>query len=286
MREIGQHRLLVFIEHLSADGDFQHHVPALRAGAVLAHAVGALAGLEVLLIARIHIALGEYDEAWSVLDQIDAILQRLQIATPDVMVVALRGVIRQRQGRREEALAWVTRAEAQLALKTPRSYLIAQWCAEVLQALGEEARAQAMWRFAWQALHYFLQDFPEDWRQRSLHRVDAHRRIAHAAQALQQTLRVRLPRADAPTGRPLREDEWVEVHWTLHHPDDERFRRKAQRRRHRLLRLLQEARAQGAAPTIPDLARALQVSPATVKRDLAALRAEGASVSTRGSRAS
>ena len=56
------------------------------------------------------------------------------------------------------------------------------------------------------------------------------------------------------------------------------------RRRHRLQRLLTEAEAQGAAPTVDDLARALGVSRATVKRDLAALRQAGMAVRTRGAR--
>ncbi|RLC91285.1 MAG: hypothetical protein DRI79_03270 [Chloroflexi bacterium] len=55
-------------------------------------------------------------------------------------------------------------------------------------------------------------------------------------------------------------------------------------RRHRLLRLLREAADQAAAPTVPALAAALDVSERTVKRDLAALRAAGHDVHTRGSR--
>ena len=60
--------------------------------------------------------------------------------------------------------------------------------------------------------------------------------------------------------------------------------RRVARRRHRLLRLLREAREQGAAPTLDDLAAALEVSRATIKRDLAALRQAGHEAQTRGSR--
>ena len=109
-----------------------------------------------------------------------------------------------------------------------------------------------------------------------------------------------LPRADAPTGRPLRDDEYVEVTWTVAAPEDDEVSGKAwpelglnavegqsqrvARRRHRLLRLLRQAREQGAAPTVDDLAAALEMSRATIKRDLAALRQAGHAAQTRGSR--
>jgi DNA-binding transcriptional ArsR family regulator len=95
---------------------------------------------------------------------------------------------------------------------------------------------------------------------------------------------VRLPRAGAPTGRPLREDEYVSITWTLATPDDASIANEVDRRRHRLLRLLHQAAAQGAAPTVDDLAAALDVSWMTLKRDLAALRRAGHGVRTRGSK--
>jgi len=104
---------------------------------------------------------------------------------------------------------------------------------------------------------------------------------------------VRLPHRSAPTGRPLSGDEVVEVVWTISTPEDEdvaaRFESNQQkelaRRRHRIRRLLREADEQDAAPTVRDLADALGVSTRTIRRDLAALRAEGHDVSTRGRRA-
>ena len=92
-----------------------------------------------------------------------------------------------------------------------------------------------------------------------------------------------MPRGDAPTGRPLREDEVLEVTWTISAPEDDAVSSKVDRRRQRLLRLLRQAAEQGAAPTVADLAAALDASERTIKRDLAALRAEGHDVRTRGS---
>jgi tetratricopeptide (TPR) repeat protein len=95
---------------------------------------------------------------------------------------------------------------------------------------------------------------------------------------------VQLPQADAPTGRPLGDEEYTTVVWTVIDPGDDEISGKVARRQHRLLRLLEEAEQQGAAPTVDDLAMALDVSQPTVKRDLSALRQAGHIVQTRGSR--
>ena len=97
-------------------------------------------------------------------------------------------------------------------------------------------------------------------------------------------IQVRLPRADAPIGRALRADEWVEVGWTVAAPEDAAISGKAERRRRQLLRLLRQAAEQSAAPTVKDLAAALDVNERTIRRDLAALREAGHDVCTRGAR--
>ena len=57
---------------------------------------------------------------------------------------------------------------------------------------------------------------------------------------------------------------------------------KATVRQEILLRLCAEALAQDAEPTVGDLAEALGVTPRTVDRDIAALRAAGEVLATRG----
>lgn len=93
---------------------------------------------------------------------------------------------------------------------------------------------------------------------------------ARACQAGQVV--VHLPCADAPLGRPLRDDEIVAVTWTVDMPGDAAIAGKANRRRRRLLRLLVEAQSQGAVPAYHHLAQALGVSERTVERDMAVLR--------------
>lgn len=124
----------------------------------------------------------------------------------------------------------------------------------------------------------------EGMRRSFLENVAAHREIVAAYRERQpQRHMVRLPRVGAPTGRPLRDDEHVAVAWTLSAPEDGQVAGKTARRRQQLLRLLRQAEAQGAAPTVDDLAVALDASRATLKRDLAALRRAGHEVKTRGS---
>jgi DNA-binding SARP family transcriptional activator/tetratricopeptide (TPR) repeat protein len=99
-----------------------------------------------------------------------------------------------------------------------------------------------------------------------------------------QPVRVRLPRIDAPQGRPLRDDEWLTITWTPFGSDEDLFLDKVAYRRAMLLSMLDEAAEQGAAPRVKDLAQVLSVSTKTIHRDLAFLRAHGHPVRTRGAR--
>lgn len=119
------------------------------------------------------------------------------------------------------------------------------------------------------------------WRQAYLHAKPAHCQLAswpgNGARRL-----VWLPTPDAPTGRPLYPDELVPVIWTLHAPDDPPLT-LPEGRRTRLLRLCQEALAQGGSATVAALAEIVASSPRTILRDIKSLRQAGEAVVTRGS---
>lgn len=96
---------------------------------------------------------------------------------------------------------------------------------------------------------------------------------------------VTLARREAPRGRLLRADELVDIVWTVEDSNAVRVGRsetQAASRRERLRLLCDEAAAQGAEPTVLDLSEALGVSAKTVQRDIAALRAAGEPIATRG----
>lgn len=100
-------------------------------------------------------------------------------------------------------------------------------------------------------------------------------------------MRVILASRQAKSGQCLRQSEQVEVIWTIDSGAEDAAILVAHGqealRRARLQRLLDEALDQGAAATLEDVARALQVSVRTIKRDAALLRGEGILLSTRGS---
>jgi DNA-binding transcriptional regulator YhcF (GntR family) len=98
--------------------------------------------------------------------------------------------------------------------------------------------------------------------------------------------RVILAAKDAGHGRSLRETKLVEVIWTIDAGrEDNQVLAEQGRiglRRHRIRRLLDEALEQGAVATQEDLAQALQVTPRTIQRDFAALKAQGIWLPGRG----
>jgi len=179
-------------------------------------------------------------------------------------------------------------AATSTAMAEPREgvnqdYVIPMRHAEVLAALGKKAEAAAVWDEAYKLLKTYVAPLTPAQQERSLSAIIDHRTIVTAWQAGRRLVTVALPSATAPTGRPLRVDEFVDVEWTVETAVDASISNKKERRQGQLLRLLAEAAAQHVAPTIQNLADVLEVSAGTVKRDLAALRKAGHATPTRGS---
>ncbi len=121
-----------------------------------------------------------------------------------------------------------------------------------------------------------------------LNNVALHREVEAKWQALHPApprMSVRLARADVPLGRALTEADFVTVQWTVDAGEEDaallQREGKVALRRHRLARLMREAREQNAAPTDGDLARALGVNIRTIERDIAAMRSAGDGAKTR-----
>lgn len=99
-------------------------------------------------------------------------------------------------------------------------------------------------------------------------------------------VRVILAKRQAGHGRPLRETATVEVTWTVDAGAEDQQVQAQHRmqglRRVRIQRLLSEALEQDGVASQEDLARVLQVSVRTIKRDIKALSAQGLYLPTRG----
>lgn len=154
---------------------------------------------------------------------------------------------------------------------------------------GETEKGIAALQDAYTLLMEFADNISDPEQRRAyLHDIDPGRSIWNDYQQYivgetAQREQVCLARAEAPMGRALQDEEFITITWTLKSPQDGDVEGKSARRQHRLLRLMEEAKTHGAAPTVDDLASALKVSDRTIKRDLAALRNAGRDVETRGS---
>lgn len=175
-----------------------------------------------------------------------------------------------------------------LEIADPPGYPTMRWeillhLAHLLDEAGRPEEAHSCYEGARAAVREVLEGLAGD-RRAPFRRRPAARALlgeTEAALAADQA-RFLLARLGAPTGRPLRPAEQVAVVWTL--PAPLRGQEKVAARRAHLLRLVNEARAQGGDPGEEDLARALGVSVRTVRADIAALRAAGRPVRTRGTR--
>ncbi|MFQ5516335.1 MAG: tetratricopeptide repeat protein, partial [Acidimicrobiia bacterium] len=235
-------------------------------------------------LALLEVEVGDTDDALESLDRADLICSEAGLTNLAVELASIRGVVLLARGDVDTALDTAARAVEGLRPGVERPYLVHFRHHQALHALGRGDEAREALEAAHFRLHAALAGLTEEERDQAL-ALPEHRAIEAAWTGLQpRRILVWLPEASAPTGRPLRGEEWREVHWTVEDPADEEITDRGQRRRYRLLRLLEEAGAQRASPTVDHLADVLGVSSSTVRRDLAALRDEGRAVHTRGTR--
>ncbi|MDP9022450.1 MAG: AAA family ATPase, partial [Actinomycetota bacterium] len=233
--------------------------------------------------ASVELSAGDHERALTHVDEAASVCLDHGFADLAVAVRAQRGLGLLGVGRFDDAVAATTEAVAELRPGVPRPWLVHDAHRRALSAAGRSEEAQESLASARSALLDALADLTENERDAAIERIAEHRSIVEDWESGRPPeIRVQLAAAAAPTGRPLRDDERVPV--TLHLADGHGL--AAADRRCRLLQIVDEAWAQGAAPTVEDLAGLLQVSVPTIYRDLKALRATGHQVHTRGSRAS
>jgi hypothetical protein len=236
-------------------------------------------------LADVEMSLGDPLAALPLLEEASSICEAAGMEDLAVGIRALYGRALLACGRVEDADAETAAAAAELRPGIDQGYLVSYARAQALRALGDDDGADRHLRRAHEDLVGMLSGLGEADRHRALNSVPAHAEIVASWERRRpRTATASIAAAGAPGGRLLGPDEKVEVTWTVSTPADDRIPDRVDRRRHRLVRLVAEAEAQGGAPTIEDLATALGSSPATVRRDLAALRASGRHIETRGTR--
>jgi hypothetical protein len=221
-----------------------------------------------------------YREAWDIRRELGKHSLAMESLSGLPRISLIQGDQAQAQAYVEEILSYLENNSLGGADEPLRVYLT---CYQVLDT-AQDPRAPEVLAAAYDLLQEQAAKIPDEGTRRSfLENVAAHREIVAVYRELQgRRVNTRLPCADAPAGRPLRDDEYTTVIWTVNAPGDKKISRKTERRRHRILRLVREAQAQDAAPRDQDLATALGVSLVTIRRDVAALRAGGHDLPTRG----
>jgi predicted ATPase len=235
--------------------------------------------------ARCELEAGAYDSGLAHSEQALSICRQMGLGDLAASVRALQSRLLVSQGRPDEALVAATEAMAAIRPGIELAHLIPYALAVALMANSRQAEADKYLEMAHDQLTRSLGDLPALERERALAAVPAHKEVMAAwAQRRPRRSQHVVTRAGVPTGRPVAEHERLLITWTLHTPADDEITDPVARRRLRLERLLEEAAAQGGAPTVEDLAAALKASVATVRRDLAALRRSGSPAPTRGAR--
>lgn len=230
---------------------------------------------------------GDVDDRRSAALHLDRVLELgeqygLDSILPNVL--AHRARLSMDDGDRRESEASVDRALSTNRAGHDLAHVTAWLCATVLEDLGRADEAAEQYRLANELQEVSLRGLPADVAGRARTSIPEHVQIAECYERnFAKTARVALPRREAPIGRPLRPGDLVDVTWTVSEPEDWDEESAARRRRRRVVRLVDEAEAQGASTRVSDLAVALSVSERTIKRDLADLRATGLTLRTRRS---
>ncbi len=223
--------------------------------------------------ALVELDLGHLDRAMAEVETA-AELRRAhdELATMGAVVLAVEARIHRVGGDMEVAVERVHEAITVNRPTSHRAHLTAWWCAQILEEGGFEEGAREQVALAHQVLLRMFENLPDDLRVTAWGLAE-HRAIADARERyFVDQGEWRLPRWDAPTGRPLEADDYVDVVLTLSEPGDRDRSQAGAVRQHRIRRLIEQARRQGARIRVLDLAEVLGVSERTIKRDLSVIR--------------
>ncbi|MBI5158392.1 MAG: AAA family ATPase [Acidimicrobiia bacterium] len=226
------------------------------------------------------------DEALEYATRAEQIATSIGLSDLLIGTQSLRGRAYLSLGRHADALLATTAAVERLHPGLELAHLVHYAHGLALHAAGRHADSHEQFCRAYEVLMQIVATLDPEDQQRAIRAVPDHASIIDWWMSERPIVReLVVASAVAPTGRPLASDELVPVSLTVSTPADLDIEDKVGRRQARLHRVLAEAAEQGASLTVTDLAAALDISEATVRRDLSHLRASGYPMTTRGSRA-
>lgn len=242
-----------------------------------------LEGQHLRSLALMLVAHGEPDAAVGVLAKADRLCEEAGFQDLADELGSIRALALLSVGDVGEALIAARTAVEGLTEGVERPYLVHYRHALAALGAGHQDEADTAVETAYGSLRATLEGLSSDALEHAMAAVPEHADIARLAATVKpNTIEVLLPARTAPNGRRLEPGDLRQVTWTIQHPSDDAVGSAIEQRRHRLVRLLTEAEASGAVPSIANLAEALDVSESTIGRDLEALSAQGHDVATRG----
>lgn len=201
-------------------------------------------------------------------------LSRLGGVMPSLLAIEARALLACEEPA--AALELAQSARLMLADNSDLAPYVALWAAQVLDVCGAPSSTIATLAIeAHRLLRRELSGLDTVDRVRAMSSTADHRAIVElVTRFVPSKVFVDVPRRRRDASESHR-GEMASVEVTITHPDDHPVATKTTRRRVRLLRIVTEIADAGCAPRVSDLASILDVSAATVKRDLSALRDGG-----------
>ncbi len=264
-RRLARRRLNHLIEQSVAAGDGRGEIEVRR------------------VFAQCLINSGDFSGAAKHLDRALELIDEYAIAWVLPTLLSLRALAAARNGETVVAERCADQAVQSNKPDTEFGFLTAWRCGSVYESLGRRDDAAAQFEFAFSLLESNLEGFDPVMAASARNQPDLAAIVEDYERFHPRFVHRTLSLASAPTGRPLRDDDLVDVTLTASLPEDWSEPEAGTRRRLRILRLCEEASDVGASPRIVDLAEILGVSDRTIKRDLADLREAGHSPQTRRS---
>ncbi len=155
-------------------------------------------------------------------------------------------------------------------------------CGMLWEKFDEYDRAKENYRLAFEWLQASISELEDETLMSQAWAVQTHKEIQESYETyFVRSVKVSLPDVLVPNGKKLSPEDFKTIVWHISEPEDIAFALASERRRHRLRRLCAQARQQYGAPRISDLAKALDVSERTIKRDIVALKNKNVTIKTR-----